>query len=142
MRSKNGEEAVAFMDDTLLLAQGKVLIDTNEWVKNMMTRSGGGLDWSASHQCEFSVDKFSIMGLMRRRESCPSPGPKTRPVQSCPNFLQGVKVPAVATHKFLGVMLDQELHWSMHLHYALQKGAKWVSIAGSPNHKGECHLST
>src|SRR5882724_3861038 len=93
----------------------------------MITRSGGRLDWSASHQCDFAVDKFGIMGLMRRREPCLSPGPKTRPIQRCLIFLQGVKVPAVATHKFLGMILDQELCWSMHLHYALHKGAKWVT---------------
>jgi len=89
----------------------------------MMT-SGGRLDWSAIHQCKFVVDKFSIMGLMRRREPGPLPGPKTRPIQRHLIFLQGVKVLAVATHKFLGVMLDQELCWSTHLHYSLQKGAK------------------
>jgi len=62
-----------------------------------------------------------IMGFTTRRELCLSPGPKTRPVQRHPIFLQGVKVPAVATHKFLGMMLDQELHWSMHLHYASRR---------------------
>jgi len=45
-----GEDVVAFMDDTLLLAWGKNLTDTNMQVKQMMTRRGGGLDWSKSHQ--------------------------------------------------------------------------------------------
>jgi len=115
------------MDNTLLLAHGKTLSDTNYWLKCMMTRSGGRLDWSSSHQCEFTVDMFGVMGLMRRREPSPLPGPKTRPIQRCPIFLQGVKVLAVTTHKFLGVILDQELCWRTHLHYALQKGTKWVS---------------
>jgi len=29
-------------------------------------------------------------------------------------------------HKFLGVMLDQELCWKEHCQYVLQKGMKWV----------------
>ena len=29
-------------------------------------------------------------------------------------------------HKFLGVMLDQELCWKEHCQYMLQKGVKWV----------------
>ena len=73
-----------------------------------MTRNGSGLDWSYMNQCEFAIDKFGVMGLTRR-ESDPSRELKTRPLQRRPIFLQGVKVPAVASHKFLGVMLDQEL---------------------------------
>ena len=38
-----GEEAVAFMDDSLLLARGKNLSETNERVKAMMVRKNGGL---------------------------------------------------------------------------------------------------
>ena len=34
---------------------------------------------------------------------------------------------AVANHKFLGVMLDQEMQWKEHCQYALQKGMKWVT---------------
>ena len=33
----------------------------------------------------------------------------------------------VATHKFLGVILDQELQWREHVQYTLQKGTKWVT---------------
>ena len=75
----------------------------------MITRSGGGLEWLNMHQCEFTVNKFSIMGLMRRRELDPSGNKKTRPIQRQPIFLQGTKIPAVAMHKFLGVLIDQEL---------------------------------
>jgi len=42
-------------------------------------------------------------------------------------FLQGMKVPTVATHKSLGVILDQELRWNDHMNYTLQKGTKWVT---------------
>ena len=64
------------------------------------------------------------MGLTRRREPDPLMRVKTRPVQRQPIFLQGTKVPATATHKLLGVILDQELRWKEHCHYALQKGVK------------------
>jgi len=88
--------------------------------------SDGRLDWSATHHCEFTVSKFGIMGLTRRRE--PNPGMwHTRPVQQWPIFLQGIQVPVVMAHKFLGVILDQELRWKEHVNYALQKGTKWVT---------------
>jgi len=41
--TRNGKEAVTFMDNTLLLARGKMLANTNGRIKQMMTRSGGGL---------------------------------------------------------------------------------------------------
>ena len=67
------------------------------------------------------------MGLTRRREKNPAGKPPTRPIQRHPLFLQGTKVPVVTTHKFLGVMLDQELCWKDHMNYAVQKGTKWVT---------------
>ena len=36
-----GGEVIAFMDDTLLLAKGKSLSETNAKVKRMMVREGG-----------------------------------------------------------------------------------------------------
>ena len=32
----------------------------------------------------------------------------------------------VEVHKFLGVLIDQELCWKEHVNYALCKGTKWV----------------
>src|SRR5882724_229102 len=93
----------------------------------MMTREGGSLDWSSRHQCNFVVDKFGIMGLTRKREPNPLNGSKTRPIQTCLIFLQDTKVPVVTTHKFLGIMINQELQWKEHIHYALQNGKKWVT---------------
>jgi len=63
---KNGKDAVTFVDDTLLLAQGKDLETTNNKVTDMMERAGGVLAWSKTHQCEFAIEKFGIMGLTRQ----------------------------------------------------------------------------
>jgi len=30
-------------------------------------------------------------------------------------------------HKFLGVIIDQELRWNTHVNYALAKGTKWIT---------------
>src|SRR5882724_8740741 len=93
----------------------------------MMTRKGGGLEWSLTHQCEFAIDKFGVMGLTRRREPDQSGRMRTRPIQRRPIYLQGVKVLAAATHRFLGIILDQELRWKDQCQYAVQKGVKWVT---------------
>jgi len=39
--TNKGEDAVTFMDNMLLLARGKTLLETNAKVKNMMIRLGG-----------------------------------------------------------------------------------------------------
>jgi len=124
--SSNGEEAVAFMDDALMLAHGETLDEANSKIQHMMERRGGGLEWSHIHHCDFAMDKFSIMGFSRRREPNPAKKPLTMPACRCLIFLQGAEIPVITIHKFLGVMLDQELHWKDHVNYVLQKGTKWV----------------
>ena len=127
---RGDESAVTFVDDTLLLACSKTLNEANEKVKKMMEQPGGGLDWSRSHHCNFAMDKFGVMGLTRRREPNPAKRPPTRPTQRHLLFLQGAKIPAVEVHKFLGVLIDQELRLKEHLNYTLCKGTKWVMQCG------------
>jgi len=64
----NGEDAVTFMDNTLLLVWAKMLVESNAKVKCMMVRQDSGLNWAMAHQSDFALDKFGIMSLTRRRE--------------------------------------------------------------------------
>jgi len=67
------------------------------------------------------------MWLTRRREQNLLGAPKTRPMQLHLIFLQGVKVLVVANHKFLGVIINQELRWKEHMNHMLHKGTNWVT---------------
>jgi len=93
----------------------------------MMERDGGVLEWSRMHQCEFAIEKFGVMGLTRRREKNPGGHPATQPVERKPVQIRQVTVPAVNEHKFLGVVIDQELRWNVHISYALAKGTTWIT---------------
>ena len=115
------------MDDTLLIARCKMLVEANDRVKGMMERGGGGLDWMHTHQCSFMLDKFRVIRLMRSREATTVGPNQTRPVKQLPIQLWDFKVPAIAIHKFLGVLIDQELRWKEHVNYALVKGIGWVT---------------
>ena len=86
----------------------------------MMDRVRGVLAWSKTHQCEFTIEKFSIMGLTRQREKNPT-GPATHPIVRKPIHIQQTTVLAITEHKFLGVVLDQELRWNAHVNYASPK---------------------
>jgi len=46
MLTRGDETAVAFIDDTLLLAHGKTLSEANRRVKHMMEQLSSRLDWS------------------------------------------------------------------------------------------------
>ena len=71
--------------------------------------------------------KFGIMGLTRHREKNPLGFPATRPIERKLIQIHHTTVPAVAEHKFLGVIFDQELRWNAHVNYTLAKGRKWVT---------------
>ena len=44
-----------------------------------------------------------------------------------PNMtLQGTIISPKASHKFLGVMLDQDLRWHQQADYAIGKASKWI----------------
>jgi len=60
MLTRGDETAVAFIDDTLLLAHGKTLSEANRRVKHMMEWPSGRLDWSCTHHCDFTIDKLEL----------------------------------------------------------------------------------
>jgi len=57
----------------------------------MMTRRGGGLNLSESHQCKFTLDKFGIMGFTQRRELDPTRRSKTMQSEGDQYFCWGSK---------------------------------------------------
>ena len=91
-----------------------------------MTREGGALEWSQKSKCQYALNKFGLMGFMRKREPDHGGTKKTRPATH-PNInLPGQTISLSTTHKFLGVILDQELQFKEQVAYALDKGTKWT----------------
>ena len=45
-----------------------------------MTRKAGGQEWAALHDFKFTLDKFGLMELTRRRERDPMDTRKTKPI--------------------------------------------------------------
>jgi len=123
---KDGETVVAFVDDMLMLAWARTLAEANNKLRDMMECLNGRLEWSCNQFCEFALDKFGVMGLTRKREPNPGGRPCTRPVQRFPIPVEGEDIPVINTHKFLGVVLDQELRWKDQVNYAHKKGTKWI----------------
>jgi len=66
------------------------------------------------------------MGLTRRREPNPAKRPPTKPTQRHLLVLRDTQIPVVEAHKFLCMLIDQELCWKEHINYMLHKGMKSV----------------
>src|SRR5882724_4386962 len=86
---KDGETAVAFIYDTVMLAWERTLAEANNKLRDMMEHPNSRLELSHNHYCEFMLDKFGVMGLTRKRELNPGERPCTRLVQRFPIPLQG-----------------------------------------------------
>ncbi|OCH83694.1 hypothetical protein OBBRIDRAFT_742824, partial [Obba rivulosa] len=81
-----------------------------------MDKDGGALEWSRSHNSEFSYEKLGLLNCACRSQDL---GPSL--------LLRSYTVQPTDSHKFLGVILDSKLSFHHHVAYALAKGSKWVA---------------
>ena len=86
--ANTNELTLAFVDDTAFMAIGKDFNKTHAILVDMLEREGGGYQWSKDHNSKFETSK-------------------ERP----PIHVRGITIKLTKSHKFLGVILDQELRW-------------------------------
>ena len=113
---------LAFVDNTAFLAIRKMFQEMHSILKDMLERRRGGFKWSTEHNSHFEPSKFALMDFSLNRS-------KERP----PMTIRGAIVTPSPTHKFLGVILNQELRWREHTAYAIAKGACYTMLI--------CHIS-
>ncbi|QRW09851.1 Reverse transcriptase from transposon X-element protein [Ceratobasidium sp. AG-Ba] len=111
----NQEMASGFVDDIALLARAKTLGEANDKLVSMMDRPGGMREWAANHTCEHEYEKTALIGFSRR------PG-EVRP----PITIAGIEIQPSRSHRFLGVIFDQQLRWKEQAAKAVATGAAWV----------------
>jgi hypothetical protein len=109
------ELTLAFVDDTAFIAIAKDFPSAHRILANMLECPGGGYEWSRDHNSRFETNKFALMdfSMNRRRE---------RP----PMHIQGSVIQPTPTHRFLGVILDQELRWKPQVDNAIARGTAYV----------------
>jgi Reverse transcriptase (RNA-dependent DNA polymerase) len=127
VRGRKGEDSVGFVDDTTIMAEEADLEEAFGRLTDIMTRPDGAYSWAAKHDCHFAVEKFELMGLTRRREKNPTKQGKTRPVQRPPIKISQHIIKPTTTHKFLGLVMDQELRFKEHANYVLKKGEAYIT---------------
>jgi hypothetical protein len=114
---ENGEDSAAVVEDTTILTRGTGLKEACAKLEDIMTRNRGTNEWAMHHNCQFVLKKFGLMGFARRSKDDRRPG-KSKPVERPSIKIQDFSIEPKETHKFLGVMIDQELRFKTHAAYA------------------------
>jgi ribonuclease HI/endonuclease/exonuclease/phosphatase family metal-dependent hydrolase len=111
------ESAIAYVDDAILTATAKTFEEAHDKLVSMMTRPGGAIEWTATHNSQFEYSKLALVDFAHPAKKT------TRPPLTLPN----VTVTPSESTKYLGVILDQGLNWKEQTAYAAGKGSKWTA---------------
>ena len=82
-----------------------------------MNRPGGAFEWSREHNSRFEVSKFAPVDFTRHKDMA-------RPDL----YIRNILIQPAPTHKFLGVVIDQELRWKPQVEYAYAKVMAWITL--------------
>lgn len=124
--SGQDEDAFAYVDDITLIAVADSFKDAHKKLKDMMKRAGGAEEWSRDHNSKWEISKFALMDFSQKRRADPLlPGKRTSLERPSLN-LNGTEIIPSTSHRYLGVIFDQELRWHQQREAAVAKGAKWT----------------
>ena len=126
-RGKKGEISGGFMDDSMGAAEGRTMHEAVENAAALFSRQGGPGERADTHGAVYNYDKFGYVGFSRRRRKDPRNQrrmlPETRLIIKIGQFT----IWPASSHKFLGLIMDQELRFKEQAAHALSKGTKWVT---------------
>ena len=111
----NKETALAFVDDTAFIAVGKSFEETHTTLADMMEHPNGAMQWSIDHNSKFEVNKFALVDFSRNKT-------RNRPTLT----IRNTQIKPAEHHRFLGLIVDQELTWKKHAGHAIAKGTEYV----------------
>jgi len=111
------EDAVAYMDDTFMLASCKDFQSAHCKLAAMMGRAGGVEEWSKTYSSPLEYSKLTLINFTHRCKDTKSPT----------LYLPRRTIKLVESTKYLGVIFDRNLNWKAHQAYAVEKGAKWAA---------------
>ena len=104
---------ILFADDTNIFLSGKKLID----VCNLLTNELKSLDvWFKVNKLSLNVSKTNFMVFGNKKN------------EKCHIYVNEVEIDEVKSAKFLGVIIDNKLNWSMHIKQVQSKISKSISI--------------
>lgn len=111
------ELAKAYIDDAILIALAKMFKGVHEILADMMTRAGGMIEWSKSHNSSIEYSKLTLIDFAHPRVKKPCP----------PLILSSIMIELTQNTKYLGIVLDQNLNWASQQAHILRQGSKWAA---------------
>ena len=125
--SPNKDKAmIAYVDDTCYYAEGSDFGETHDKLWNMMCREQGGFEWSELHNSRFKPSKMALVGFSCKCKPDPQRHGKLAPEPRPSLQLCGDTIKPSPTHKYLGIIFNQELWWREQMEHAAAKAAKWT----------------
>jgi hypothetical protein len=120
------ELSPSFVDDSMMLAIGNNLAECHEKLKDMMERPGGGFEWSRTHNSPFEISKIALMNFPHsHRDSLPGDLILDRP--NLDGSVSTSATKAVGSYKYLGVIFDPGLRWTLHHPKVIASATFWSS---------------
>jgi hypothetical protein len=111
------KNAMAYVDDTLMLAIADTFKDAHLKLANIMSKRGGIDEWSLTHNSRLECSKLALIDFAHRSNI------QERSVLMLP----WGKIQPVKSTKYLGIILDQHLDWKAQHAHTIEKGTKWVA---------------
>ena len=122
--SSNDELSPGFVDDTMILAISDSIGQCHLKLKDMMERPGGGFEWSYTHNSPFELSKTVLINFPRtHRDLIPARLTLDKPNEDS-SVTSSVTLP-VLSYKYLGVIFDPKLRWTLQHAKALATATFW-----------------
>lgn len=120
------EDSLGFVDDIALMAVGDDLQETTNRLETLMTKEGGGLEWSRDHNSRFETSKSVILHATRRTQPDPENMARRIPLERPALVVNGQAIQEVSSFKYLGILIDNQLLWNEQAQRASANATKWL----------------
>jgi len=122
---KKDELATNYADDAICATTAKTIEEAAEKIKILFQRDGGPAAWGQTHFSTYEFHKFMAIWATRKRKQITELGGRNRCIKQPLTKIKinnEHEVTTTSTHKFLGVLLDNELQFQKHAALAIAKG--------------------
>jgi len=114
--SEPEESAMAYVDDSIMIAIVKSFPEAHKKLLSMMMRAGGVINWSTLHNSPLEYSKLALVDFAHGQST------KRRSLLHLPQII----IQPTKSTRDLGVVFDQNLNWKEQHAYMIEKGTKWA----------------
>ena len=124
--ASNNKLSLGFVDDSMVLAIGDTVEECHATLKDMMERPGRKFEWFYTHNSPFELSETALMNFPRSfRDHIP--GGLTLDKPNADGMITSSVVLPVLSYKYLGVLFNPKLHWSLQHAKVLAMATFWSS---------------